>query len=372
MQVKTFLLCILSLPLTVAAQGAATLSQPSWRTNAFQVTLSGESNRTYVIETSTNLQSWSPVLTNAAFSATRVLTVPAPDSCGYFRATALPVRPLFGYALLAKSRIDLAGNNLVTDSFDSEDPSKSTNGLYDSTKALDHGCVVAYGGITNSSDVGNLSVKGSVHIGLGFGVVLGPQSTVGDSAWVNSGQTGIQPGHLQEAVTREFPDAVLPSGPWLTPGLGVVSGVTYDYVLHSASYRLRSVGNSKVLVRGNAQLHVTGTIALMGSSAIIIAPGASLKLYAGSSAAFSGNGIINQTGNAANCVLYGTSLCHDLKIYGNGSFAGIIYAPNAHLSLRAGGSGFEHFSGAAIARSITFNGPWRVHYDEALQRGPAF
>src|SRR6185369_2222809 len=42
---------------------------------------------------------------------------------------------MFAKGMVAKSRIDLNGNNIHTDSFDSTDPLLSTFGLYDATKA---------------------------------------------------------------------------------------------------------------------------------------------------------------------------------------------------------------------------------------------
>src|SRR5205807_1198961 len=55
---------------------------------------------------------------------------------------------LFKKGLVAKNSIDLQGNNVKTDSFDSSDPAKSTGGRYDSAKAQANGDVA-----TNSSIV---------------------------------------------------------------------------------------------------------------------------------------------------------------------------------------------------------------------------
>ena len=55
-----------------------------------------------------------------------------------------------------------------------------------------------------------------------------------------------------------------------------------------------------------------------------------------------------------------------IKFGGNGGFIGAIYAPQAILTLSGGGSTDLHFSGACVTRSITINGHYKFHYDEAL------
>src|SRR5829696_5998626 len=124
--------------LTVEVQ-AARMSEPSWNGIWLQVTFTGESNRTYIFESSPNLQNWFPVLTNSAFTETRRLNLWAPWPVRYFRARSVPARALFSSALLTQGQINFSSNNLFADSFDSEDPTKSTNGRYDASKAQDHG-----------------------------------------------------------------------------------------------------------------------------------------------------------------------------------------------------------------------------------------
>lgn len=116
-----------------------------------------------------------------------------------------------------------------------------------------------------------------------------------------------------------------------------------------------------------------GAIEMWANSSITISTGATLRVFAGNNIDLGGFGIVNQTGNAANFTLNGLPACRDIKLHGNGSFVGVIYAPSADLTLIGGGSGDEDFSGAAILRSITLDGHWRIHFDEALQRnGPSF
>ena len=57
---------------------------------------------------------------------------------------------------------------------------------------------------------------------------------------------------------------------------------------------------------------------------------------------------------------------------GNGWFQGAIYAPNADVSGNGGGNNSEDFSGAAIVKTMKFNGHYSFHYDEALGRNGMF
>lgn len=102
---------------------------------------------------------------------------------------------LFTAALAVKTSIDLKGNGVYADSFNSQDPSKSTNGKYDSSKySGDHGDVGTNGGITNGSvSVQNANIYGIVHTGPGCPVSVGSNGAVGTHAW-QAGNSGFEPG----------------------------------------------------------------------------------------------------------------------------------------------------------------------------------
>src|SRR5947199_261846 len=51
--------------------------------------------------------------------------------------------------------INMNGNNVTVDSFDSMDTNYSTTGRYDSSKANDHGDLATVSGLTNAFNVGN-------------------------------------------------------------------------------------------------------------------------------------------------------------------------------------------------------------------------
>lgn len=283
---------------------------------------------------------------------------------------------LFAKGMVAKGPIDLSGNNIRTDSFDSGDPAFSSGGRYDPAKARDNGDVATNSGLINSFNVGNADIYGKAATGPGGSITVGSSGGVGSKAWHAGGNNGIEPGWSSDDMNVSFPDVKEPfSGGAYTPSSGNVDGEHYAYILDSGNYQLSSLsfsGQEKVLVRGNAVLYVTGNVAMSGQSSIIINNGASLKLYvAGASASLGGNGIANPGGRAMNFAYYGLPSNTSVSLSGNAAFSGTIYAPQAAFTLGGGGSDSYDFVGASITGSVRMNGHYRFHYDEYLGRvGP--
>ena len=69
---------------------APVLSAPRYANGIFEVTLVGEANVTYILQVSTNLDSWTSITTNTASTATREIAVPAAASRSYYRARIGP------------------------------------------------------------------------------------------------------------------------------------------------------------------------------------------------------------------------------------------------------------------------------------------
>src|SRR5262245_24214099 len=67
---------------------------------------------------------------------------------------------LFTQALVFLDNLDLKGNNVKADSYDSTDPAKSTLGLYDPLKVGDKGDVSFMAGVTDTLKVGNANIWG--------------------------------------------------------------------------------------------------------------------------------------------------------------------------------------------------------------------
>lgn len=275
---------------------------------------------------------------------------------------------MFGKAMLAKEQIFLSGNNIATDSFDSTDPTASTNGIYDPTKAKDKGDVASMSGVTNAIGSGNADIKGHLSTGASGTVDIGPNGVVGSLAWHAAGKSGIEPGWARDDMNIWLPDVSRPfDGGGFLPVSGTVTGATYKYVLPDGNFEMPSLtirSTEKIAVTGNAVLLVDGNVDMLGQ--VDIMPGATLRLYVAGSVANLGGTGINNTGRATNFVYYGLPSNTSLTLPSNGDFTGAIYAPSVDFKMGGGGSTLLHFSGACVVKDAHINGHYAFHYDESL------
>jgi hypothetical protein len=333
---------------------------------------------------------WSYYIASAGrqpmFAATGV-TPATPSSMTRGVAVKTKIDPLFNVAMAALLTINLNGNNIDTDSFDSMDPNYSTNGLYplgiaSMTKA--NGDVVTDDTIINSLNVGNANIKGHIKTGPNGTISIGPNGAVGDRAWVEGGSMGIEPGWSANDMNVLFPNVTLPSSAlsWLpaspTTGNGPsskVNNVQYDYIIRtSGDYSIpggSGGGNGGIYIGTNAnvRLIVTGNLSMTGQSQLHIAAGGSLSLYMdAASCSLGGNGVINENGNAASFYYFGLPVNTSLTFAGNATFVGAVYAPEAAFTLSGGGVTPIDFIGGSVTKSVTMNGHYHFHYDENLRR----
>lgn len=274
--------------------------------------------------------------------------------------------PVFHSAFVADQRIDLNGNKLRIDSFDSADPNASTGGKYDITKAKDNGDVAINQGIVDGLDVGNAEIYGKVYTGPGGSVSIGSKGAVGSTAWHNAGKTGLEPGWSGNDFNQPLEPVPGPTV-GLPPVGGLVGTVNYSYILSSGTWRVSQLSGS-VLVTGNATLIVDDTVDITGTDSIVIAPTASLNLYAyGGTVKLGGAGVSNQSNDASRFALYGGAKTSDIILNGSVNFNGVIYAPSADIKIGGGGGADINFVGAGVGKSITLIGHVNAHYDESLK-----
>lgn len=301
--------------------------------------------------------------------ATANLRAPLKDEATIKRTLIVETRKdgLFTKGMVAKGQITLNGNNILVDSFDSADPSYSSNGVYVVSKRKDNGDVATNSGLVNSLASGNADIFGHVSTGPGGTVGIGNNGAIGDLAWHSGGNNGIKPGYFTDDMNVSFPEVTLPFNGGFTPG----SATGYQYVIDfSGDFRVPNLSGS-LLIKSNVQarLIVDSDINLTGQDKIIIQKGASLNLYmAGAVAKIGGNGVINQAGNATNFFYWGTTANTSLAVNGNGAFTGVIYAPNASFTMNGGGSSIEDVTGSSVSKTVQMNGSFNFHYDENLGR----
>jgi hypothetical protein len=286
--------------------------------------------------------------------------VRAPLSTNYISRTVrvdLIMKPEVGPGLGAKGTIDLNGNKLYVDSFDSSDPVHSSlTGGYDKNKKKDGVTIATNLGVTDAVDVGNADVWGRVATGPGGSVDSLKNGVVGSAAWHVKG-SGIEPGYSSTDADIPFPPIVPPvSG---APALSLLGNLA----LGDGIFEIGAVTGT-ITVTGKAKLIVRTTFS---PGSITLAPGATLDLYVyASSATFGPNSYNFSAGSRANNLhYYGMPSNTSISFNGNSSFMGVLYAPDADLSCNGGGNGLN-FCGSSLTKSVKMNGSYSFHFDEAL------
>ncbi len=124
--------------------------------------------------------------------------------------------------MVAIGNVTMNGN-CAADSFDSEDPLHSSNGMYDASKRRDQSFV---GSVQGNVDTGGGKIYGYMATGpsgTGYG-------NVGDMAWLAS-NSGIQSGHYQKDLNVSFPAVAAPFSNGTYPETGTALITTnYSYV----------------------------------------------------------------------------------------------------------------------------------------------
>jgi len=354
--------------------GVSNLSSNGWTagTNGWYFKQNYVDGRGYYVVNIRSIQL--PVIVSTGY-------VPAPLSLANYvkrrvRVTTTGGAPIAA-AVVSKGAISLSGNNVTIDSFNSTDPTASTNGKWDPLKARDKGNVItmAHDGLTSNGkplyalDIGDADIKGHVSVIPGATVNLTSGGSVGDLSWVNAGTQGIEAGWSATDANVGIDDVKPPfSGGYSTPVLTSGNKVPYNYVLdQSVNYQLSKL-SGRVLVTGNATLWVTDDVSIGSGDFIEIAAGASLKLYVSApSASIAGQGVINDGGSANGFQYFGLPTNTSIDYKGNSAFYGIIYAPEAALKLGGGGTTDMDYTGSMTVASLAMNGHYHIHWDEGVQ-----
>jgi hypothetical protein len=277
---------------------------------------------------------------------------------------------IFRGGMAARVNVDLKGNKIATDSFDSIDPNYSTGGLYDPAKRKANGDIACTEGLIN---VQNADVRGTLYTGPGGGYTIGPQGTVGDLTWPVAG--GMQDGHYKNDFNMDFPAVLPPFQTAIQPAEATLNGTNYTWGLGDGNYLYDGSPDiktgDKIRVTGRAIVYVTGDFIMQGGSSIIIDPGASLRLYVGGDTTQITS--LNNAGNCANFTYFGLPANTSVTISADAVLLGMIYAPNAELTLNgsADPKNPTDFQGACAVNNIKMNGHFNFHFDENLRRaGP--
>lgn len=276
------------------------------------------------------------------------------------------VRPVsaFDQAIMSVGALNLNDADIIVDSYDSRDPSKSTNGLYDVNKRQEHGGIATDGNLINA---------GNAHI---YGDVATNAGTVSGVANV----TGIE---RTDFYQEPIPVAA-PSWPSINPTPIVITKSTTlnasavegapssRYVLSSVSI----AGGDDITFRGNPdgsptfiEIYVTGDISATGTSQIVIQPGVKAKIYFAGNVNIAGNGLINTNNQPGDLQMYGitppNNTTRSISLGGNAQLSAAVYAPDYDVSIHNSGTRGTVF-GSFVGKSVAMTGVTDLHYDEAL------
>lgn len=276
-------------------------------------------------------------------------------------------RSLFANGLVARDSIAFAGAVASVDSWNSDpDNDPATAAIpYSAAVRRDNGTVGSTSVVNNAVLVNQADIWGYVATGGGA-----PQ--VGTNGSIRGADTpagvDIDPRRVSTDFNADFDSVLVPTDGTVLASIPAVLGTDGT----KTSWRIASIslsGSDTLTIRGDVTLVLTATagdaISLTGNSQIVIPDGSALTLFASAGVKIAGKGIANANIQPASFQLYGVGTSpagQDIQVTGNGSLAGVIYAPNGNVTLNGGGD----IMGAVIANTITLTGNAAFHYDEAL------
>jgi hypothetical protein len=320
--------------------------QVVWRQRTFP---DGSYYQVWLFNANLNIDSNNPNIYSTGY-------MPAPLGKGGYLTRSIRLTgtnpPLVSFAIAAVSTVQMNGNGWLTDSFNSSNPNLSNNGQYDPNRTSTNGNV---GSVNGPVNFGNHSIKGSLYLGPG--------------ATNNSSVTSLQvSGGIYDDFNVYFPDVRLPITTWNSISTTTVQGKSvYDFT-NSGDYYVSD--STPIIVEPGVQVRVRVDTTTFNPSGIsILSSGGNsgtLQLYQVSGSADLSGGLSVNSGRARNFYYYGLPGVTSIKYGGNSAFIGVMYAPEADLTLTGGGNNNVDLIGASITKTVTMNGHFSFHFDEDL------
>ena len=270
-------------------------------------------------------------------------------------------RKLFSNGAVGKSTISFSGSADI-DSYDS--------------------ALGPYNTATNRSDRATVSSNSTVQVSgsssiYGYVSTNGVAPDVGASGRIygatSPSSPNVDPTRVRTDFNANLTDATEPTGVTIAigtvnsdltlPRVGDVPRANGRYLYRTPQISLG--GGTTLTINGPVDLISDGAISITGSSQVTITNGAnsSFNLYCDDNIDFSGNGMVNNTQNAAKATIWGTNTAASAKtvqLKGSSAFVGTVYTPNSNVQI----SGSAGVFGAVIGKAVTISGS--VHFDVAL------
>lgn len=295
-----------------------------------------------------------------------------PEIHKYLEVT-LTRRSLFANGLVAKNSISWVGHP-EADSWDSDpdnDPSTAA---------------VAYAVGIRSAECTVGCVDGSISLGSGGNVygytATGPSGSTSGGSVHGLGTTVNDPTRISTDFSATFPAVTVPSPatsyaiysgsePVAFPRGGDTAAADgrYYYVFGTGAVisKTTTVSDDVTFIMTNHS--GVNAIGFTGTKKLTINANASVVVYTDGNIRAFGNGIVNNN-PAKHLIIYGTNTSaagQTINIGGNGQLTATVYAPNADIEMKGGGSSGQ-VSGSIVGRTINMNGGTNFHYDVALSR----
>ena len=266
----------------------------------------------------------------------------------------------------SKNGFVLKGQNVTMDSYSSD------IGPYSSSNRGSEIRVSTVSIETDAIDIGNANIYGYVAVGatLAAGQTGSDVIDVGKNGTISAyGESQIvQEDRILTDYYASFPNRAAPSvsSGWVFPISGTITTSGTYYV--DGDWSLGGNSGSLVIAPDiDVILVVTGSFELKGNATLTLDTDATLKLFVEGDVSIGGNGILNSS-NPEYLEVIGTNTNEGeqtIKINGNGQLSASVYAPNANVELKGGGSSGRVY-GAVVAYSASLVGNSHFSFDEAL------
>ncbi|MHC4627487.1 MAG: TadE/TadG family type IV pilus assembly protein [Planctomycetota bacterium] len=126
-------------------------------------------------------------------------------------------------------------------------------------------------------------------------------------------------------------------------------------------------------IGGNCQIYVQGSVKIEEDAQLVITPGSSLRLYVGGEkfeVKKKSDGLINQTNDPTNLLIFGLDDCRKVKIENPVDFYGAVYAPFAKVEMKECGDLYGAFVGWDVKLKKKKGGDHGTFYfDRSLRLG---
>jgi hypothetical protein len=272
-------------------------------------------------------------------------------------------QPSMPKGLIIKNSLDCKGNTITVDSYDNDlgEYGLLTFAVTPARLNISDNGDVAVG--IDAANVGNANIKGHVWTGPKATINIGPNGSVGSSAWVNALTKGIQSGWWRKDSNFTLPDVAVP---WTGGASAPYSSGGSTYVLDGGIYEI--VGNmdlkgKQMTVKGDAALWVKGNV-YMDSFSVVKMNGTGFRLVLYVSGTLTLSGQWDKSVDPCDLLIFGMPSCTSVDITTGSKMEAAIYAPSADASLK----GNADLRGSLTAKSVTLAGNSSFHYDESLAR----